>query len=180
MSTTFLKRSLYGLIAVHAGASAVTWPLLPEQMPLHFGFGGQLTSSTPASPVLWFLPAALGWGLVALGVAMSGPPESWKLSKASLASFRDLSDDDQLRVRDAKDRTLYGLMMLLVVCMAGVQAAIFVAARRDLDHMPLLPAVVIFASLVASVVINIRGGRRMESLIQSAAANKREVGPMGA
>jgi uncharacterized membrane protein len=174
MSTPFLKRSLYGLIALHAVASAVTWPLLPAEMPVHFGFDGRLTSSAPASPVLWFLPAVLAWGLVALVVSASGPPESWRLSKASLASFRELTADDQLRVRDAKNRTLYVAMMLLVVSMMSVQAATFVAAHRDLDRLPPEAAGAIFASLAALVVIDIRGGRRVESLIRARSGEKLE------
>jgi hypothetical protein len=117
MATRTLKRALYGLIAVHIIATAVSWPLLPDQMPLHFGFDGNLTSSVPSSPVLWFLPAALAWGLAALVIAASGPPESWKLPKESLATFRRLSADDQRRVRDAQDRTLYITLMLVVFFM---------------------------------------------------------------
>lgn len=178
MTTVALKLSLYALMAAHVVASAVAWPLLPEQMPLHFGFDGRLTASAPASPVLWFLPPVLAWGVVALVIAASGPPESWKLSKASLASFRELNADDQRRVRDAKDRALYITMMLFVVCMMGLQAGIFIAADRELDHLPFASDVVMFGSLAALVAVSVRGGRRVESLIRSAAQSSGEASTM--
>jgi hypothetical protein len=72
-------------------------------------------------------------------------------------------------VRDAKHRTLYVTSMLVVVCMMSAQIGTFVVARKGLDRMPVLPSLSMLAAIASAVLVSIKGDRRVEALIGSAA-----------
>lgn len=177
ISTRSLRRCLYGLGTGYGAACAIAWPYLPERMPLHFGFTGRVTSWVQSSSALWFLLPAVALAITAFILAASGPPEAWKLSAADMKRFRLLSADAQAQVRDTFERNTLIVLMLFLGMIISLQVGILTTALKGADRMPVYPRAGMVLSLVAMLVVGVRGQRRLRSQIGSAAASRESFDP---
>lgn len=166
MTAAVARRTMYGLAVLYTAACIAAWPLLPARMPLHFGFGGGVTSWTQSSAVLWFLLPALGWGVLWLADAVGGEPTAWQLRRESLLRYRELPPDERETVRLAMKRDLHLSLAFFVTCLMSLQAGIFVTAQGSLERMPLLAEAGMWLSILTVLLVSIRRKRRLHRALR--------------
>ena len=69
---------------------AIRYGALPEQIPTHFGPGGQADSFGPKSGI--FFPLVMGWFLLALITVLSFFPETWNVPRKSPRTLAAAAD----------------------------------------------------------------------------------------
>lgn len=172
MTTYLLEKLLWAMVAAYVGACALALPYLPEQMPLHFGFTGRVTSRVETSAVLWFLPPALCIGLVLLIRAAAGPPEAWNLPPEDVKRFHALPIEVQEQIRSSVKRsTLLALLCVSVIFMS-LQLGIYITAVRQSQQMPEYLTILLLSLIVLLLFFSWRDKSRMQRRIRAAAEDE--------
>lgn len=157
------------LLTVLVAASVWVWPLLPDQIPIHFNASGEADRMADATLLKWLLLPLVGVGVAGLvhGGGWWVERSPGMLNLPAQDAYDALPDDEKQIVARHAASFLHGTALGTTVLFATLQAASYQVATEPRTDLPWYGDAVVWAFLGLLLVGTVVHVVRLQRLVRS-------------